>query len=38
MVRNFEDPYKKVKVIKEVRDLISVCINEFWSGIDVDYD
>ena len=37
-MRNFEDPFKKVKVIREVRDLISVCINEFWAGIDVDYD
>lgn len=37
-IRNFEDPLKKLKVIKEMRDLVSVCINEFWNGIDVDYE
>jgi hypothetical protein len=37
-VRNFENPNKKAKVIKEARDLITVCINEFWNGIDINYE
>ena len=37
-LRNFECPIKKIKQIQEARDLIPICINEFWRGLDVPSD
>jgi hypothetical protein len=34
-LRKYEDPLKKARQIQEARDLIPICINEFWRGIDV---
>jgi hypothetical protein len=37
-VKSFENPLKKAKKIQEARDLIPICINEFWRGLDVPAD
>lgn len=37
-ISTFENPLKKAKIIKEARDLISTCIDEFWTGINVPAD
>ncbi len=37
-LRKYEDPVKKAKQIQEARDLIPICINEFWRGLEVPPD
>jgi hypothetical protein len=37
-MRLYEDPIKKAKQIHKARELVSLCINEFWRGLEVPRD
>ena len=37
-IKNHENPLKKIHIIEEARELISVCIDNFWMGINVPKD
>ena len=35
-IKNYENPIKKAKIVENARDLIAMCIDDFWKGLDVD--
>ena len=38
MIKIFENPMKKARVIQEAKSLVSTCIDEFWEGLNVPSD
>ncbi len=37
-IKKFENPIKKAKIIEQAKNLIAVCIDEFWEGLNVSSD